>query len=96
MISDQYKFIFVHVNKTGGTSIEKVFSKLADKEDVALKHEPAAFYKNNFPDRFRTYFKFAFVRSRGTVEVEKIYLLYSLAGESGIAIGDLHQLLAQP
>lgn len=25
MISDEHRFIFVHINRTGGTSIEKLF-----------------------------------------------------------------------
>jgi len=63
MISDKHKFIFVHINKTGGTSIEKVFYPEADLHDVPDKHEPISWYLENHPDKFKAYFKFALVRN---------------------------------
>jgi len=73
MISDRHRFIFVHINKTGGTSIEKVFAPLADQEDVPFKHAPVAHYKKHFPDRFDSYFKFSFVRNPWDWLVSRYY-----------------------
>src|SRR5580704_4904265 len=73
MISGKHKFIFIHINKTGGTSIEKAFAPDADIRDVPHKHAPVAFYKQWWPDQFRTYFKFAFVRNPWDWLVSRYY-----------------------
>lgn len=78
-ISHKYTAIFVHVPKTGGTSIQK-FLKIAkqpsslwgsEKEiriffnnrKYALQHVPAAYIKYMYPEMFEEYFKFGFVRN---------------------------------
>ena len=58
MISHQYKCIFIHIPKTGGTSIENVLSQDKSKgSDHRLLHE-----YSNCSD-FDSYFKFAVVRN---------------------------------
>lgn len=63
MIDHKHKFIFVHISKTGGTSIEKTFIDSANKKDVEYKHDTIRDYKNKFPKEFEEYFKFSFVRN---------------------------------
>ena len=63
MISHEFRFIFIHINKCGGTSIEKAFDPDADRRDVPFKHDSAEAYRRRFPDQFRSYFKFSFVRN---------------------------------
>ena len=53
MISHKYKFIFVHVPKTGGISILKALG------GMAKRHMPLSHYAKNNND----YFKFTFVRN---------------------------------
>ena len=62
MIYHKHKFIFIHTEKTGGTSIEKCFVDNADEVDVEYKHHDVWFYFKNFL-YFDDYFKFTFVRN---------------------------------
>ena len=63
MINHEYKFIFVHINKTGGTSIEKMFESDADEKNIPRKHAPIAYYRRKYPLKYLTYYKFGFVRN---------------------------------
>jgi hypothetical protein len=73
MISDKHKFIFIHIPKTGGTSIERAFNINARTEkDISNslgntysenKHWKTADYETNFPELFDSYFKFMFIRN---------------------------------
>ena len=63
MISHEFQFIFIHINKCGGTSIEKIFIPDADRENVPFKHHTAESYRSRFPREFRRYFKFSIVRN---------------------------------
>lgn len=56
MISDEYKVIFIHINKTGGTSISQAFG-------FPRKHKVARQLKEEVPHKWDLYFKFSFVRN---------------------------------
>lgn len=57
MVNDQHKFIFVHIIKTGGSSIEKLFGQ-------KKIHSFAKKYKKQIGSKkWDNYFKFTFVRN---------------------------------
>ena len=60
MINHKDKFIFVHIPKTGGTSIESLFIKNADIKDVPEKHSMARDIDSELLEK---YYTFTFVRN---------------------------------
>ena len=57
MINHKHKFIFIHINKCGGTTIDTLFN------GEFAGHKKAFYYKELYPKEFNNYFKFAFVRN---------------------------------
>ena len=73
MISHNHKLIFIHIPKTGGTSIERILGEnVRSDKDVSYslgntyserKHWKTVDYETNFPELFDCYFKFMFIRN---------------------------------
>lgn len=74
LISHKHKCIFVHISKTGGTSLEHalfqsegidITDMLTDDNNIEYpeKHLSAVQYRETNPDIFNEYFKFAIVRN---------------------------------
>jgi chondroitin 4-sulfotransferase 11 len=72
MISHKYKFIFVHVGRTGGSTFERLAdvdltsdekTRRLGNTDFREKHESFQYYRRRYPKEFASYFKFTIVRN---------------------------------
>lgn len=89
MIDHEDKFIFIHIGKTGGSSIEKALNPDVTLDgsartahtgntDFLEKHWNAQKYQREYKDFFESYFKFSFVRNPWDREVSR-WKWFSLA-----------------
>jgi len=57
MINHKYKCIFIHINKCAGTTIDNIFN------GKNCGHKTSLQYREKYPHKFDSYFKFSFVRN---------------------------------
>ena len=96
MINHKHQFIFVHVNKTGGSSIERALApnittpNMCKSSSVGNTHFVGKHYSSSkiqqlHRDCFDSYFKFAFVRNPWDIEVS----LHNWFKFCGLKLGSL-------
>jgi chondroitin 4-sulfotransferase 11 len=74
MISHKHKFIFIHCNRTGGTSIERKF------RHKRFDHRAAVIYIHTSPFEWHEYFKFTAVRNSW----DRMVSMYSYSYKAGV------------
>jgi hypothetical protein len=64
LISHKHKFIFIHIQKTAGTSISSALNPFCEETYPSIKHWSAVKIKQKFgSDIWNEYFKFTFIRN---------------------------------
>ena len=76
MISHKHKFVFIHIPKTGGTSIELCFDPNADVRDTKYKHRTLRGLEKDGLI-IKDYFKFTFVRNPWDMTLSMYKYLWS-------------------
>ena len=94
MISKKYRFIFSHIPKCGGTSIlnffyEKDKTNFIREYDKLGDHKTFFEYQKKFPRKFKSYFKFCFVRN----PFDRCVSLYYFRKQRANEIIKLNQIL---
>tara|TARA_R110002167_G_scaffold337281_1_gene544752 strand:- start:1942 stop:2568 length:627 start_codon:yes stop_codon:yes gene_type:complete len=62
MIDHKKKVIFLHIPKTGGTSVEQVLGRDPIQETF-YQHDHLVYYKSDCSNAYRSYYKFTIVRN---------------------------------
>ena len=90
ILSNKWKYIFVHIPKTGGTSVEQAFSEFDDfkdvysaeitgrQEDRSLKHATLQWISDNYPVEYERYYKWSIVRNPFDLLVSGYWYLESV------------------
>jgi len=87
MINHQHKFLFIHIPRTGGSSIESQFNY--DEEIERNKHWTLHDWKKTLdPDVFDEYFKFTFVRNPWDLTISKYKCDWFTSKRPGGPIGE--------
>jgi hypothetical protein len=64
LISHKHKFIFIHIQKTAGTSISSALNPFCEESYPSMKHWSAVKINKKFgSDIWNEYFKFTFIRN---------------------------------
>ena len=94
MISHKLKFIFIHIPKTGGSSLEKFLcNSVANKvtvegdsthvycefQDCQIKHDYIDYYHDMYGEKIKDYYKFAIVRNPYDL-IMSLYFFYNHDG----------------
>jgi hypothetical protein len=87
MINHQHKFLFIHIPRTGGSSIESQFNYNEDIE--RNKHWNLNDWKNHLSDEgLKDYFKFSFVRNPWDFMISKYKDIWFTSKHPGGPIGE--------
>lgn len=84
MICEKYKVIFIHIPKTGGTSLTHMFNmfeyggaiqNMSRSKSIDKRHQGARSLKEEFPEYFKNFFKFTIIRNPWS-RLYSAYIMY--------------------
>ena len=83
LISRQRKFLFVHIQKTAGTSLVHALKQaFPDTQDFLRPHDPLRFAEQSLGGEYKDYFKVAFVRN----PFERLVSWYTMITAHGVLL----------